>query len=156
MKKLLIFIFILLPFTVKAESVTLVPLQGVETVFALNTIGKIVVNNDSLSLYSNDGALLAKEYVFDLRKIVFNNPTDMSDIDADKNISITVSADETILFINGLEENTNTDVRLFTPSGQLLSTFHANNTTVTIPINQLQSGTYLLLVGVQPIKFIKH
>ena len=127
---------------------------------SLFIIGKILIDKDVLSLYDRNNYLLAEQNLNEVKKISFTKdintttPTKDETISTKPQIIIYPNPTENTLIINGTNEND--IIRIYSIDGNLLFQENSNTTKRTLNVNELSSGTYLLQVGINIVKFIKH
>lgn len=127
---------------------------------SLFIIGKILIDKDVLSLYDRNNYLLAEQNLNEVKEISFTKdintttPTKDETISTKPQIIIYPNPTENTLIINGTNEND--IIRIYSIDGNLLFQENSNTTKRTLNVNELSSGTYLLQVGINIVKFIKH
>ena len=127
---------------------------------SLFIIGKILIDKDVLSLYDRNNNLLAEQNLNEVKEISFTKdintttPTNDETISTKPQIIIYPNPTENTLIINGTNEND--IIRIYSMDGNLLFQENSNTTKRTLNVNELSSGTYLLQVGINIVKFIKH
>lgn len=127
---------------------------------SLFIIGKILIDKDVLSLYDRNNNLLAEQNLNEVKEISFTKdintttPTNDKTISTKPQIIIYPNPTENTLIINGTNEND--IIRIYSMDGNLLFQENSNTTKRTLNVNELSSGTYLLQVGINIVKFIKH
>lgn len=133
-----------------ATNLVLQKWDGVQQLQDIATIGKWIFVEDDLQLLGHDGTILAQEPIKNIRKITLINSEDLSATEniATLNIVIYPNPAQDILLVKGVELQT---LRVFDLQGRLLKTTDDAQVTVS----DLASGTYLLQVGTQVVRFIK-
>lgn len=129
-------------------------LSGAESVHALSLIGKMVVGADELCLFDTAGVNLGCTPLRQIGKIVFleDEPWGTEQVQS-PTIQVYPNPTQNSLFIRGVE-GTQT-VRIFSMQGGLMLSAEAANGEAQLYVGGLQSGTYLLQIGAQVVKFIK-
>ncbi len=112
-------------------------------------IGKWVFVGEELQLLDRSGSVLASEPIQNIRKITFATSlsTAVEDVEGDA-IVVYPNPTQDILYVKGIE---NTILRVYDMQGQLLQTAEGDKVTVSA----LSTGTYLLQIGTQVVRFIK-
>ena len=132
-----------------ATSLVLLQTDGVQQVQDIAKIGKWIFVEDYLQLIDKDGNVLAIEPIAEVKKITFSIYTSET---ATENVAINSiiypNPTQDILHIAGITPQT---LRVFDLQGRLL--IIDNSTQVNV--SNLNTGTYLLQVGTQVIRFIK-
>ena len=133
-----------------ATSLVLLQTDGVQQVQDIAKIGKWVFTEENLQLIDKDGNVLAIEPIAEVKKITFSIYTSetVTENVAINSIIIYPNPTQDILHITGVTPQT---LRVFDLQGRLLIT--DNSTQVNV--SNLNTGTYLLQVGTQVIRFIK-
>ena len=133
-----------------ATSLVLLQTDGSQQLQDIAKIGKWVFTEENLQLIDKDGNVLAIEPIAEVKKIIFsisNSETTTENI-AINSIIIYPNPTQDILHITGVTPQT---LRVFDLQGRLL--IIDNSTQVNV--SHLNTGTYLLQVGTQVIRFIK-
>ena len=133
-----------------ATSLVLLQTDGVQQVQDIAKIGKWIFVEDYLQLIDKDGNVLAIEPIAEVKKITFsisNSETTTENV-AINSIVVYPNPTQDILHITGITPQT---LRVFDLQGRLL--IIGNSTQVNV--SNLNTGTYLLQVGTQVIRFIK-
>ena len=133
-----------------ATSLVLLQTDGSQQLQDIAKIGKWVFTEENLQLIDKDGNVLAIEPIAEVKKIIFsisNSETTTENI-AINSIIIYPNPTQDILHITGITPQT---LRVFDLQGRLL--IIGNSTQVNV--SNLNTGTYLLQVGTQVIRFIK-
>ena len=124
--------------------------DGAQQLQDIAVIGKWIFVENDLQLLAHDGTILAQESIKNIRKITLINSGDLSATEniATPNIVIYPNPAQDILLVKGVELQT---LRVFDLQGRLLKTTDDAQVTVS----DLASGTYLLQLGTQVVRFIK-
>ena len=133
-----------------ATSLVLLQTDGSQQLQDIAKIGKWVFTEENLQLIDKDGNVLAIEPIAEVKKITFsisNSETTTENV-AIKSIVVYPNPTQDILHIAGITPQT---LRVFDLQGRLL--IIDNSTQVNV--SNLNTGTYLLQVGTQVIRFIK-
>jgi hypothetical protein len=114
-------------------------------------IGKWVFVDNSLQLQDKSGSILATESLTDIKQIIFSVSDASAEIEDIPSNTILVYPNPTqdVLMIKGIE---NQRLRVYDLQGRLLSTSIGTQ----VEVKHLANGTYLLQVGTQIVRFIKH
>ena len=133
-----------------ATNLVLQKSDGAQQLQDIAVIGKWIFVEDDLQLLAHDGTILAQESIKNIRKITLINSGDLS---ATKNITtpnivIYPNPAQEILLVKGVESQM---LRVFDLQGRLLKTENG----VQVTVSDLASGTYLLQLGTQVVRFIK-
>lgn len=133
-----------------ATNLVLQKTNGAQQLQDIAVIGKWIFVEDDLQLLGHDGTILAQEPIKNIRKITLINSGNLSATEniAIPNIVIYPNPAQDILLVKGVELQT---LRVFDLQGRLLKTTDDAQVTVS----DLASGTYLLQVGTQVVRFIK-
>lgn len=133
-----------------ATSLVLLQTDGSQQLQDIAKIGKWVFTEENLKLIDKDGNVLAIELIAEVKKITFsisNSETTTENV-AINSIVVYPNPTQDILHITGITPQT---LRVFDLQGRLL--IIDNSTQVNV--SNLNTGTYLLQVGTQVIRFIK-
>ena len=133
-----------------ATSLVLLQTDGSQQLQDIAKIGKWVFAEENLQLIDKDGNVLAIEPIAEVKKITFsisNSETTTENV-AINSIVVYPNPTQDILHITGITPQT---LRVFDLQGRLL--IIDNSTQVNV--SNLNTGTYLLQVGTQVIRFIK-
>ena len=133
-----------------ATSLVLLQTDGSQQLQDIAKIGKWVFTEENLQLIDKDGNVLATEPIAEVKKITFsisNSETTTENV-AINSIVMYPNPTQDILHITGVTPQT---LRVFDLQGRLL--IIDNSTQVNV--SHLNTGTYLLQVGTQVIRFIK-
>ena len=133
-----------------ATSLVLLQTDGSQQLQDIAKIGKWVFTEENLQLIDKDGNVLAIEPIAEVKKITFSIYTSETATEnvAINSIIIYPNPTQDILHITGVTPQT---LRVFDLQGRLL--IIDNSTQVNV--SHLNTGTYLLQVGTQVIRFIK-
>ncbi len=133
-----------------ATNLVLQKTNGAQQLQDIAVIGKWIFVEDDLQLLGHDGTILAQEPIKNVRKITLINSEDLSATEniAIPNIVVYPNPTQDVLLVKGVELQT---LRVFDLQGRLLKTTDDAQVTVS----DLASGTYLLQVGTQVVRFIK-
>lgn len=133
-----------------ATNLVLQKTDGTQQLQDIAVIGKWIFVEDDLQLLGHDGTILAQEPIKNVRKITLINSEDLSATEniAIPNIVVYPNPTQDVLLVKGVELQT---LRVFDLQGRLLKTTDDAQVTVS----DLASGTYLLQVGTQVVRFIK-
>lgn len=133
-----------------ATNLVLLQTDGTQQLQDIAKIGKWVFTEENLQLIDKDGNVLAIEAIAEVKKITFsisNSETTTENV-AINSIVVYPNPTQDILHIAGITPQT---LRVFDLQGRLL--IIENSTQVNV--SNLNTGTYLLQVGTQVIRFIK-
>ena len=133
-----------------ATSLVLLQTDGSQQLQDIAKIGKWVFTEENLQLIDKDGNVLAIKPIAEVKKITFsisNSETTTENV-AINSIVVYPNPTQDILHITGITPQT---LRVFDLQGRLL--IIGNSTQVNV--SNLNTGTYLLQVGTQVIRFIK-
>ena len=150
MKQKLFFASIILLFGMQSLAANLVICKsdGTQQLQDIAVIGKLVFLERNIVLLDKNGDVLAEESVRGIRKIVFATSGAATDHIQDTNIVVYPNPTHDMLLIKGIEEQT---LRVYDMHGHLLKI--TNGTQVSV--GELMTGTYLLQIGTQVVRFIK-
>lgn len=156
MKKIFtLIISVLFAHSMWAESTELIILEnlvGAEKSYYYGQVGRIIFTPGEVQLLSLQGELLGKENRNDIQKIVFRTKTG-TDVENIQESSIKVYASASELIVEGAADDTS--VRVFTVDGKLIMTSRVKNGQAFLSVEHLATGTYLLQIHTQIVKFIK-
>ena len=133
-----------------ATSLVLLQTDGVQQVQDIAKIGKWIFVEDYLQLIDKDGNVLAIEPIAEVKKITFsisNSETTTENV-AINSIVVYPNPTQDILHISGTTPQT---LRVFDLQGRL----RIIDNSTQVNVSHLNTGTYLLQVGTQVIRFIK-
>ena len=149
-KIVLLAIAILCGMNVLATNLVIERYAGAEMVQDIAVIGKWVFVDTNLQLLDKEGNILATEPLDNVRKIVFSNESITTALENVENGTIIVYPNPTqdVLYIQGIEAQT---LRVFNMQGSMLQTTESTQ----VSVSHLPTGTYLLQIGTQVVRFIK-
>ena len=149
-KIVLLAIAILCGMNVLATNLVIERYAGAEMVQDIAVIGKWVFVDTNLQLLDKEGNVLATEPLDNVRKIVFSNESITTALENVENGTIIVYPNPTqdVLYIQGIEAQT---LRVFNMQGSMLQTTESTQ----VSVSHLPTGTYLLQIGTQVVRFIK-
>ena len=132
-----------------ATNLVLLQTDGTQQLQDIAKIGKWVFVGDELQLLDKSGSVLVSELIQNIRKITFaTSPTTaIEDVESGA-IVVYPNPTQDVLYVKGTE---NTILRVYDMQGQLLQTAEGDRLTVS----SLSTGTYLLQIGTQVVRFIK-
>lgn len=133
---------------VMATNLVIERYAGAEMVQDIALIGKWVFVETDLQLLDKEGNVLATEPLANVRKIVFSNESTAVDNVEVGSIVVYPNPTQDILYIKGIEAQT---LRVFNLQGHVLQTTEGTQVSVV----NLPTGTYLLQIGTQVVRFIK-
>lgn len=133
---------------VMAANLVIERYAGAEMVQDIALIGKWVFVETDLQLLDKEGNILATEPLANVRKIVFSNESTAVDNVEMGSIVVYPNPTQDILCIKGIEAQT---LRVFNLQGHVLQTTEGTQMSVV----NLPTGTYLLQIGTQVVRFIK-
>ena len=141
---------ILCGMNVLATNLVIERYAGAEMVQDIAVIGKWVFVDTNLQLLDKEGNILATEPLDNVRKIVFSNESITTALENVENGTIIVYPNPTqdVLYIQGIEAQT---LRVFNMQGSMLQTTESTQ----VSVSHLPTGTYLLQIGTQVVRFIK-
>lgn len=127
--------------------------DGTEQSHNVSLIGKWLFSDRDLLLIDKAGNLLASDPVLNIRKIVFLDGKDATGnlpplSKTDNTIVVYPSPTYDILHVDGAEDHI---IRIYNTQGLLLK----KATGKQINVSNLHTGTYLLQIGTQVVRFIK-
>lgn len=147
-KIVLLAIAILCGMNVLATNLVIERYAGAEMVQDIAVIGKWVFVDTNLQLLDKEGNVLATEPLANVRKIVFSNESTAVDNVEVGSIVVYPNPTQDMLYIKGIEAQT---LRVFNLQGHVLQTTEGTQMSVV----NLPTGTYLLQIGTQVVRFIK-
>lgn len=137
-------------------SLVIQPLNEQEQVHALAQIGYIKVMQDSLFVYSHANLLLGKNAIKDVRHFRYGEPTPITGID-NAEIAATCRVYPNPTQDRLVIQNAHCETAyIFDMDGNLMQTNTINGEYALINVTSLPKGNYILLLGTQTVKFIKH
>ena len=121
---------------------------GAEMVQDIAVIGKWVFVDTNLQLLDKEGNVLATEPLDNVRKIVFSDePTALDNVEKGS-IVVYPNPTQDVLYIQGIDAQI---LRIFNMQGNMLQTTEGTQ----VSVSHLPTGTYLLQIGTQVVRFIK-
>lgn len=149
-KIVLLAIAILCGMNVLATNLVIERYAGAEMVQDIAVIGKWVFVDTNLQLLDKEGNILATEPLDNVRKIVFSNESITTALENVEHGTIIVYPNPTqdVLYIQGIEAQT---LRVYNMQGSMLQTTEG----AQVSVSHLPTGTYLLQIGTQVVRFIK-
>jgi hypothetical protein len=160
MKKNLFLLFFVLSFSfvLSAETSLFIEyLSENEKEVALSLVGRIEIKDEIFRLIDINGEELASCDLYEVRKIVFQESsvmTNVDDLDTGSFVAVYPNPTQDVLFVEGLKSNDT--VRVYDLNGTLISISESNKDgVVMLSVSNLPEGVYLLQVGVEIVKFIK-
>ena len=133
-----------------ASDLVLLKSDGTQQLRDIATIGKWVFVDTNLQLLDKEGNILATEPLDNVRKIVFSNESITTALENVENGTIIVYPNPTqdVLCIQGIEAQI---LRIFNMQGNMLQATEGTQ----VSVSHLPTGTYLLQIGTQVVRFIK-
>ena len=126
--------------------------DGTEQSHNVSLIGKWLFVDRDLLLIDKEGNILASEPVLNIRKIVFDGKDATGNLSpiskTDNAIMVYPNPTKDILHVEGAEDHI---IRIYNTQGILLK----KATGKQINVSNLHTGTYLLQIGTQVVRFIK-
>ena len=160
MKKNLFLLFFVLAFScvLSAETSLFIEyLSDNEKEIALSVVCRIEIKDEIFRLIDVNGEVIASCDLYEVRKIVFQESsviTNVDDLDMGSIVAVYPNPAQNVLFVEGL--NSNDIVRIYDLNGKLIDMSELNNEgIVMLSVSDLPEGVYLLQVGVEIVKFIK-
>jgi hypothetical protein len=160
MKKFFFLSFFVMLFgcMLKAETSLFVEyLSEEESEVALSIVGRIEIKDEIFRLVDVNGVELASCDLYEVKKILFKNSsstTNLNNLDNAHQIEVYPNPTADILFVNGLKADE--VVRVYNFEGKLIAMSESNSEgLVMLSVSNLPTGTYLLQVGIEIVKFIK-
>ncbi len=139
---------ILCGINVLATNLVIERYAGAEMVQDIAVIGKWVFVDTNLQLLDKEGNILATEPLDNVRKIVFSNePTAVDNVEKGS-IIVYPNPTQDVLYIQGIDAQI---LRIFNMQGNMLQTTEGTQ----VSVSHLPTGTYLLQIGTQVVRFIK-
>lgn len=131
-----------------AANLVVLTTDGAQQLHDIALIGKWVFTDKELQLLDKSGNLLASEQIAHIRTITFAaSATAIENIESDT-IMVYPNPTQDVLFVKGIDEQT---LRIYDLQGRLLQEKRGKQITVS----NLSTGTYLLQIGIQVVRFIK-
>lgn len=131
-----------------AANLVVLTTDGAQQLHDIALIGKWVFTDQELQLLDKSGNLLASEQITHIRTITFAaSATAIENIESDT-IMVYPNPTQDVLLVKGIDEQT---LRIYDLQGRLLQEEKGKQITVS----NLSTGTYLLQIGIQVLRFIK-
>jgi hypothetical protein len=147
-KILVLALTVLCSMPILATSLVIERYAGAEMVQDIALIGKWVFMDTNLQLLDKEGNVLATEPLANVRKIVFSNEFTALDNVEKGSIVVYPNPTQDVLYIQGIEAQI---LRIFNMQGNMLQTTEGTQ----VSVSHLPTGTYLLQIGTQVVRFIK-
>lgn len=148
-QKILVLAFaVLCSMPILATNLVIERYAGTEMVQDIALIGKWVFMDTNLQLLDKEGNVLATEPLANVRKIVFSNEFTALDNVEKGSIVVYPNPTQDVLYIQGIEAQI---LRIFNMQGNMLQTTEGTQ----VSVSHLPTGTYLLQIGTQVVRFIK-
>ncbi len=148
-QKILVLAFaVLCSMPILATNLVIERYAGAEMVQDIALIGKWVFMDTNLQLLDKEGNVLATEPLANVRKIVFSNEFTALDNVEKGSIVVYPNPTQDVLCIQGIEAQI---LRIFNMQGNMLQTTEGTQ----VSVSHLPTGTYLLQIGTQVVRFIK-
>ncbi len=148
-QKILVLVFaVLCSMPILATNLVIERYAGAEMVQDIALIGKWVFMDTNLQLLDKEGNVLATEPLANVRKIVFSNEFTTLDNVEKGSIVVYPNPTQDVLYIQGIEAQI---LRIFNMQGNMLQTTEGTQ----VSVSHLPTGTYLLQIGTQVVRFIK-
>ena len=148
-QKILVLAFaVLCSMPILATNLVIERYAGAEMVQDIALIGKWVFMDTNLQLLDKEGNVLATEPLANVRKIVFSNEFTALDNVEKGSIVVYPNPTQDVLYIHGIEAQI---LRIFNMQGNMLQTTEGTQ----VSVSHLPTGTYLLQIGTQVVRFIK-
>ena len=139
---------ILCGMNVLATNLVIERYAGAEMAQDIAVIGKWVFVDTNLQLLDKEGNVLATEPLDNVRKIVFSDePTAVDNVEKGS-IIVYPNPTQDVLYIQGIDAQI---LRIFNMQGNMLQTTEGTQ----VSVSHLPTGTYLLQIGTQVVRFIK-
>lgn len=147
-KILVLALTVLCSMPILATNLVIERYAGAEMVQDIALIGKWVFMDTNLQLLDKEGNVLATEPLANVRKIVFSNEFTALDNVEKGSIVVYPNPTQDVLYIQGIEAQI---LRIFNMQGNMLQTTEGTQ----VSVSHLPTGTYLLQIGTQVVRFIK-
>lgn len=134
-------------------------LNGEEYKATISSIARWEIDgtNEKFRLVALDGTLLAERNLYDdIRRIVIFDDNEGNTVNTEDNllsISVFPNPTQEMLYVDGI--NVGETIRIFSLDGQMLLSSTAGNGTISLSVESLSNGVYLLQIGTEIVKFIK-
>lgn len=150
-----LFAFALFCVPIRAElSLVVQPINETERAHALASIGYAKIHNDTIYLFSHDNTLLERNCIRDIQHISYEERSVVTSLEnsSDNNILVYPNPTTSQLVI----KNANCVVgRIFDLEGKMLLVTNITEGSGMVDVSSLPTGTYLLLLNTDIVKFIK-
>lgn len=158
MKKLFtIFLLFLLSLSIYANDKKVLGVfmnDGTMVCFSLNEKPVITFVDDAVKVVSTSQEALIKRSLVDHFEFLAEMPTDINDVEDESTVGGKIDLDGNTIHVSGLQQGSS--VRIFSVSGELLTvSVVGNDGTVTISVDSLPRGIYLVNYNETTIKFMK-
>ena len=147
-KILVLALTVLCSMPILATNLVIERYAGAEMVQDIALIGKWVFMDTNLQLLDKEGNVLATEPLANVRKIVFSNEFTALENVEKGSIVVYPNPTQDVLYIQGIEAQI---LRIFNMQGNMLQTTEGTQ----VSVSHLPTGTYLLQIGTQVVRFIK-
>ena len=147
-KILVLALAVLCSMPILATNLVIERYAGAEMVQDIALIGKWVFMDTNLQLLDKEGNVLATEPLANVRKIVFSDEFTALDNVEKGSIVVYPNPTQDVLYIQGIEAQI---LRIFNMQGNMLQTTEGTQ----VSVSHLPTGTYLLQIGTQVVRFIK-
>ena len=148
-QKILVLAFaVLCSMPILATNLVIERYAGAEMVQDIALSGKWGFMDTNLQLLDKEGNVLATEPLANVRKIVFSNEFTALDNVEKGSIVVYPNPTQDVLYIQGIEAQI---LRIFNMQGNMLQTTEGTQ----VSVSHLPTGTYLLQIGTQVVRFIK-
>lgn len=134
-------------------------LNGEEYKTTISSIARWEIDgtNEKFRLVALDGTLLAERNLYDdISRIVIFDDNEGNTVNTENNllsISVFPNPTQEMLYVDGI--NVGETIRIFSLDGQMLLSSTAGNGTISLSVESLSNGVYLLQIGTEIVKFIK-
>jgi hypothetical protein len=113
--------------------------------------------NEKFRLVALDGTVLVERNLYDdIRRIVIFDDNEGNAVKTEDNllsVSVFPNPTQEMLYVDGI--NAGETIRIFSLDGQMLLSSTADNGTISLSVESLSNGVYLLQIGTEIVKFIK-
>lgn len=134
-------------------------LNGEEYKTTISSIARWEIDgtNEKFRLVALDGTLLAERNLYDdIRRIAIFDDNESGAVNTENNllsISVFPNPTQEMLYVDGI--NAGETIRIFSLDGQMLLSSTVGNGTISLSVESLSNGVYLLQIGTEIVKFIK-
>ena len=134
-------------------------LNGEEYKTTISSIARWEIDgaNEKFRLVALDGTVLAERNLYDdIRRIVIFDDNEGNTVNTEDNllsISVFPNPTQEMLYVDGI--NVGETIRIFSLDGRMLLSSTAGNGTISLSVESLSNGVYLLQIGTEIVKFIK-